>query len=85
MATHVVHINPAAASAIVRDLPHGGKSQLAMRVGISPGHLHDLLTGRRAGTDEDLRGRLADELGVSVNAISCWCDDLGRHRGESAA
>lgn len=58
------------------------KSDVARDAEMTPQQLGDLASGRRAGTDFDVRGRVARVLGVDVRAITCWCDDRrGNHSG----
>jgi hypothetical protein len=49
------------------------KSDLCREAQITPGHMWDLETFRNKGTDPELRQRLADALGVPVQAITCQC------------
>ena len=72
------HINIAVLAHELGRRPHGAKSQVAMNARITPGHLSDLETGRNAGTNPDLRDRLAFALQVDVNALTCWCDRPNR-------
>ena len=59
------------------------KSEIARRSVLTPGAFADLISGRRAGLDEQIRGRVAEALGVSPKAITCWCDDrVGNHAQE---
>lgn len=58
------------------------RSRVATAAGVTPGHLHDLITGRRSGIDHDLRSRVALAIHVPAEAITCHCSDLARHRPE---
>jgi hypothetical protein len=70
------HTNPAALRAFV-SMSQGSKSDLCRQAEITPGHLWDLETFRNKGTDPALRRKLADALGVPVEAITCRCDRPG--------
>lgn len=48
-------------------------SHVAMRAGISAGHLHDLKTGRNIGTNATVREGLAEALGVDPAVFTCYC------------
>jgi hypothetical protein len=71
------HINSAALRAFVDGMYQGTKSQLARDALITPAHLGDLCVFRNRGTNPDLRRRLADALGVPVEAITCRCPRPG--------
>lgn len=58
------------------------KADVARDAVMTPAQLGDLASGRRAGTSEAVRDRVAAALGVDVRAITCWCDDRpGNHGG----
>jgi hypothetical protein len=67
------HINSAALRAFVSGMYQGTKSDLARDALITPAHLGDLCVFRNRGTNPVLRQRLADALGVPVEAITCRC------------
>ena len=58
----------AAASEWIKRLGRGGKSRIALELGISPQYLTDILRGRRAWTD-NLRDRLSGLTGIPVYEI----------------
>lgn len=78
-----VHIQSWALAALVdvRTASGVSKADLARTAEVTPAHFGDLVSGRRAGANPDVRARLADALDVDVRAITCWCDDRNAHRG----
>lgn len=51
------------------------KADLAREAEMTPAALGDLISGRRAGANPDVRRRLAEALGENELAITCWCTD----------
>lgn len=73
------HLNSDSLRALVSALG-ARKQEVAVHADITPAAFSDLLSGRRWGTDPQLRARIADALGVHVRAITCHCDDPTEHR-----
>lgn len=69
------HTHPAALAALLASC-EDRDSVIAARSGVTQGHLHDLVARpkRKPGTSEDTRRRIAEALGFSTVAITCWCD-----------
>lgn len=72
------HIAASALSALIERAtsdtgPFAHAAETAMRIGITPGHLHDLKTGRRQGRSPELREAIADTLGVAPWTFECSC------------
>lgn len=62
---------------ILRELRRLDPDVFASRIGISPSYLRDLETGARTlSRNPDLRGRIAEVLGVPRRMIECLPDDL---------
>lgn len=82
------HIAPSALSALIeRATSHAGPfahaAEAAMHIGITPGHLHDLRTGRRQGRSRELREAIAETLGVATWTFECSCSSPGQRTCES--
>lgn len=75
------HIDPVLLAGLVDRAPYESLSRLAeCHIGMSKGYLHDLVNGRRAGTSEAVRQKIADTLGVPAWSFTCTCEDLASHR-----
>lgn len=82
------HIAATALSALVERAtsesgPFAHAAEAAMRIGITPGHLHDLKTGRRQGRSPELRRLIADTFGVATWTFECSCSTPGQRTCES--
>lgn len=51
------------------------KADIAREAEMTPAALGDLISGRRAGENPDVRRRLAEALGETEPSITCWCND----------
>lgn len=69
--------------AIAEPGPYAHAAEAAMHIGITPGHLHDLRTGRRQGRSPDLRRQVAETLGVATWTFECNCSTPGQRTCES--
>lgn len=82
------HIAPSALSTLIERAtsqagPFAHAAEAAMHIGITPGHLHDLKTGRRQGRSPVLREAIAETLGVATWTFECSCLTPGQRTCES--
>lgn len=57
------------------------KAHIARDAQVTPQQLGDLISGRRAGHNPDVRARLAAALHVDVRSLTCWCDNRRDNHG----
>lgn len=88
--TTTPHFNPATLGVFLPNSERGLRSAAATAAEITPGHLHDFLTGRRYGSDPRIREAVAkgisEATGISVTAeaITCSCSSPASHRKVAA-